>query len=411
MKKKVRSKWILLLACLASLFLLGGCSIRKSLDDVKTEYQLTAQVTYYANGGELSGTADRKDIYYKAGSKALDIGHITPSSGTASISKNNHDFMGWYFAVLDAQGNPTFEDEANKIYKLGEKVDFSVPLQENDHWHLVAHWAKTVEVRVVLAVEGEGVKITDGKTAATYQNGSLVATRNYDSFGKVDSLANTSGDVIAPFEAKDNEYTFVDYYADADCKQFVEWPIERVEGQETDVTIYAKYIKGDWTIVRTAMNVKAMFPLLALATKSFYLIRDIDMTGQYAISPCAQVNGVLEGNGFEIKNLKVAKEQGTISTNAKVSLFGDIGGTAKISNVKLTNLEITYPLRNLPVATYFTFTSMAEGAVVSGVTMSGTMTVTTPSTVGLTAELFGDESKSQGFTIEGTKEEIIIISQ
>ncbi len=408
MKKKVKNRWILLLACLASLFLLGGCSIRQSLDDVQKQYNLTAQVTYYANGGELSDTPERKDIYYKAGSKALDIGNVAPSSGKANITKQNYDFMGWYYAVLDEQGNPVYEDEASKTYKLGEKVDFTVPLQEGDHWQLVARWAKSVAVQVLLSVE-QGATIVDADTAASYQNGSPLTTRNYDSFGRVDSLESNSGDVTAPFEAKDKSFTFVEYYANAECTEFVQWPIVRQEGQEADVVIYAKYIAGDWTIVRNATNAKDMFPWLAL-NKSFYLIRDIDMANEYAIAPCTQVNGIVEGNGFEIKNLKVERSQGNIERNEKVSLFGNIGATAKISNLKLTDLQISYPLKLLPVETYFVFTTRADGAQISGVTLSGKMTVLKPVGDGvLTAELFGDESKSEGFTVVGTKEEVIEI--
>ena len=47
MKKKLKSKIIVFLLALMSLFILGGCSLGSSLNDVKKDYNLTAQITYF----------------------------------------------------------------------------------------------------------------------------------------------------------------------------------------------------------------------------------------------------------------------------------------------------------------------------------------------------------------------------
>ena len=51
MKRRMRTKLIVLLMAILSLFVFAGCSMGESLDEALATRDLTAQVTYYANGG------------------------------------------------------------------------------------------------------------------------------------------------------------------------------------------------------------------------------------------------------------------------------------------------------------------------------------------------------------------------
>ena len=417
MKKKLKGKILILLASIAALFTIGGCSFGESFEDVLANRKLDAQVTYYSNGGEFEGSSSKKDMYYQSGIKALNIGVDSVTNGTAQITRKNYNFGGWYYAVLDADGNPVYEDAEKKTYKLGEAVDFSQPLQKGDHWIIVAKWIADVKVNVMLICD-EGlsipVAVEEGETAVSYKNGDIVATRVYDTADKVVN----PGDGKAPFVFDDNEYTFVDYYADAACTKPVQWPIEK---QEKDVTVYAKYLQGEWKVVRSVKDATDMFSNITTG-KRYCLARDIDLSGK-KMAAKSMFDGEIQGNGFKISNLTVMKSK--ITGGSKVSLFGDVQATAVMENLTLDNLTFTYSLQSSPVEIYFAFTSIADGAKITNVKLSGEMTITKAEehiianiASGYNHCLFGgyatDEAyltatKGGGFTVEGKPETYIEI--
>ncbi len=419
MKKNRKSKWIVFLAGLASLFILGGCSVGASLENTISSRDLTAHVTYYSNGGEFEGTPDKKEMYFKEGSKALDIGTINPLNGTATVSRNNYQLVGWYYAVLDEDGNPTFEDEAKKVYKLGDKVDFTVPLQSGDHWQIVAKWSMNVMLNVKLVLEDETaeipVAVKEGETPVSYGDGEIVQKRQYSNSGKVEN----PGDGEEPFEkAVTADYTFVDYYMDEECKVPVSWPIVKTDDQAEDGVVYAKYIKGTWNVLRNYVDVNEMLDAFGEGNK-YYLAKNIDVLDRCTYYPKenATFKDEIQGNGFAIKNLSVVKGQDDpLESNESVSLFGAIASTAKIENLQLTDLSISYTVKRTPAYVYFVFTSIEEGATVSNVRLSGSMRVAKPVGESIAKRLYGDyatdeaylqASGGNGFTVDGTAEEII----
>lgn len=417
MKKRTKSKLLVWLVSIAAAFLLGGCSLGQSLDDVLETNNLVAKVTYYSNGGSFEGTPDKKDLYFKSGKKALNIGVVTPTNGSAEIERKNYVFDGWYFAVLDDENNPVFEDEQNKIYKLGDKVDFSVPLQEGDHWILVAKWTANVKVNVQLVCDAEvsiPVKVKEGEEAISYKNGDVVAIRTYDT---KDEVVNP-GDGKAPFNVAGKEYTFVEYYADEACTSLVQWPLKK---QDADVTIYAKYIQGDWGVLRTPRDVTNMFSSIT-SGKRYWVTRNIDVSGS-KISAKTVFDGEIQGNGYKISNLNVQKSK--ITAGSTVSLFGDIQATAVIENLTLDGLTLTYSVQSAPISVYFAFTSIAEGAKITNVKLSGVMTITKAENhliTTLSGEyencLYGgytsdaeyiEKTEGKGLIVEGNAKECIIV--
>ena len=417
MKKKTKSKLLVLLASIAAAFLLGGCSFGESFDEVIAGKNLVAQVTYYSNGGSFEGTSTQKDLYYQSGKKALNIGVVTPSNGSVEIARNNYVFDGWYYAVLDEEGKPIYADEDKKLYQLGDKVDFSVPLQEGDHWIVVAKWLAAVKVNVVLVCDKDAsipVKVKEGEEAISYKNGDVVEVRPYDT---ADQVVNP-GDGKAPFSMSGKDYTFVDYYADAACTKLVQWPIKK---QEEDVNVYAKYIKGEWEVVRTPKDVSDMFNSIS-AGKRYWLVKDVDVTGR-KISAKSTFDGEIQGNGYTISNLSVQKSK--ITGGSTVSLFGDIQATAVIENLTLANLQMDYSLQSSPVSIYYAFASIAEGAKIANVKLSGKMTVTKGE--GHIITTFGDgyanclyggyasdaeyleQTGGKGCVVEGNVEDCIVI--
>lgn len=413
MKKKLKRKWIVLASTLGTLFLAGGCTVGRSLDETLQLHDLTAQVTYYSNGGLFEGTSDVKEMYFKSGSKALDIGNVTPTNGTVEIERDKYEFGGWYHAVLDGSGDPVFLDEDAKLYELGDEVDFTTPLEEGDHWVLVARWIAMTKVKVQLVCdEGEKVPVVvDGKTKK-YENGNVMGALEYD----------VRDEAVRPdegfFKIEDKAFTLLEYYSDKECTKSVRWPMDK---EEEDVTIYAKYIKGDWQIVKTANEALKMFDNLG-AGKRYWLFKDIDLTGK-SISPKLFTGAEIQGNGFTLSNLKV--ERGFIEANSKVSLFGEIEAGAKIENLTLDGLTFEYSIKTSPVDIYFAFSSLSAEATVTNVKLSGTMTVTKSGDH--TVSSFDDDfanclyggyatdaeyitaSEGKGFTVEGNPSAFITI--
>ena len=401
MRRKKKWGLTLALATAASLFIFSGCTVGESLEEIVEENDLVAQVTYYANGGDfgitVSDTSDRenvllsqkKELYYKDGSKIADIGNITLSNGSIDFERRDYDFAGWYYVETDADGNIVYEvnDVDGVTYmKLGDKVDFSKTIEDGEHWYLCAAWTPRVKVKMQLVcdtlTDGETIKgKIDGKDVEL-KNGDIVHEFSFSTKGKVESVSDSW---TPSFEAENG--TYVAYYADQACTQAVEWPIMNTEN--TDVFIYAKYLEGAWTVLRTADDVTGKlfgFDATQSDTK-FYLYDDIDATGK-TVAPLDGFAATLEGNGYTISGLTV---ECTLKKTVQTAVLGNLETTAKIKDISFNGLTVSYNApskkiiangdRENPQAwdegyyAYLVYGSRADGAVVENAVINATMTV------------------------------------
>ncbi len=382
MKNKLKSKLIVLMVCLASLFVLGGCSLGESMDEILSIRNLTAQVTYYSNGGTFDGDPNVKEMYYKSGSKALNISEKNQTTnGTAQINRTNYEFGGWYYAVLDENGEPVVDhkdEKGNLFYVLGEPVDFSVPLKEGDHWILVAKWKAKVGVEIRLShMDDKEAVLTEMLPADSPEGAKPNTYKHGQPMGSVipfDDMTNqvTIDDGDAPIELANTDYTFIDYYADEACTTRVDWPLAWQDGQETNTVVYAKYVKGNYTVLRSSMDVSTMFYDTS-AGKKYWLVKDIDATG-ITVSPIENFACEIQGNGHTIKNLKVKKTG--LKAGSTTSLFGNVQDTAIIKNLSLEGIGMWYKPQgisegSISLKVYFAFSKLSEKAVVEGVKLSG----------------------------------------
>ena len=413
-------------------------SLDDILDDLNKKGAIVA-VTYFANDGNFNDKVDKKDgnsstdkdddnddeeeesgsqdstnsnipknnngkirtIHYKVGDKALYIDsknaevdesgtHGSPeiTSGTISIAASDsmrYELAGWHEAVTDENGNPLYEDgtpyvfnydnqyfdSSKKIVHKAELFDFSQKL-ENKHYYLVAAWRKIQSLHVLLA--GEASSITVGEK--NYKKGDLLNDIPYDS----DDLIRKPN---APILDTVSDATFIEYYADEECTQLFDgWPLKYEDHKDDDIehpfTIYAKYIEGIWTVVKNALEVSSMFGD-AVFENRYYIFNDINCGGMEvdALNGYMGFACEIRGNGYTISNFKVSSS--ITSSTPGSSLFGQIKNTAKISNLNLKDITQEYKVYSEGYATsgiFFAFTSIEQGAVLEGVTLSGTMTVT-----------------------------------
>lgn len=389
-----------------------------------------------------------RTIHYKVGSKAIYIDskdaevdesgtNGTPelTSGSIAIAANDakrYELAGWYIAKTDADGNPLYEDgtpyvfsydnqyfdSTKKIQHTGERFDFSTALEKGKHYYLVAEWRKIQTVHVILAGETSAITVA-GKT---YNKGDLLNDMPYESSGRIPKPNN-------PISGTVSDATFIEFYSDEECtKLFEGWPIKFDDHKDDDpdnpFTIYAKYIEGIWTVVKNATQVSSMFNDAGTATNRYYILNDIDCGGRTvnALTGYAGFACEIRGNGYTISNLKVIGSLSSTSSGA--SLFGNVQSTAKISNLTIEKITQEYEVYSKGYATsgiFFAFTSVEQGAVIEGVTLSGTMKVTI-SSGGYVKNLVGgaknnwkfggytnDSDYTGGITVTATDDDLTII--
>ena len=388
MKKGLKRKLITLFAAVACLFTVAGCKLNDTKEDILDKYNLTVSVTYYANGdGASFGTAaseedktestdsssgetetpkapvKTKTLWYQSGSVPLNIGVVNPTSGSVEIKWNGHEFKGWYSVVRDDAGNIVYDTDGTM--KLGEKVDFSKPLQEGARLEFCADWRRLPVVNLLLAeADGEAATAQTQLTKFDFQQKKVTEPNN------------------RVYEVNGQAYTVLEYYTTQDMSTKLTWPInEPTEDDAQDVTVYAKCLKGAWTLVKTKEDVKNFFATAGKENNAYYLYNDIDCT-ELSVEPMWDFKANFQGNGYTISNIKVTTS-GTLGGETETAIFGDIYATAKLENVTFKNVTVEYTTAKANMYVYLVFTNLFETdgntATINGVKFDGvSMTVKKP---------------------------------
>ncbi len=363
MIKRLKSKLIVLLACLAALFLFGGCTLGVTLDEILSTNHLVAQVTYYANKGKFDGGMDKKEMYYKDNSLIFNIGVMGTTNGSATVERSDYELEGWYFVETDESGNPKFADAEKKEPIITDQaVDFSTRIQKDEHWFIAAKWIAKVKLDVKLVI-AEGAEIAVDGEAEPFKNGDILKTFSYDA--GTDAVQAFS-DVVD----QNGEYVFVEYYEDADCTIPANFPVKKGETQTENGALYAKFIDDSWTVVKSAIQVKEMLEN-AQAGKKYWVARDIDATGT-EIAPLESFACEVQGNGYAISNLTVSKAD--VKLGNTFSFLGEIKASAVLKNLTFKDLQAKYvyekaTVRNVKL--YFICVGVENGATVENVAFTG----------------------------------------
>ncbi|MDE7076024.1 MAG: hypothetical protein K2O62_01740, partial [Clostridia bacterium] len=165
--------------------------------------------------------------------------------------------------------------------------------------------------------------------------------------------------------------SFVRSYLDADLETVV-GPVARPEGDEPEnPVVYAHYIDGEnWTIVTNDPGkVAEMFNGLGSAGNKYYLLSDVDC-GSRTFSLKNQnvtVNATVQGNNKTISNLKFVI---TGATRNYFSIFGNIGASFKLSDLKLENITIDITARG-DIGLYAICNGLDASASIEGLEISG----------------------------------------
>lgn len=367
MKRKWKRTFLAVLGILSSLFIFAGCKLGTTLDDLKEEYSLKAQVTYYANGGEFENKRTVKNVYYAEGQPVANIGGTEIPN--ISLTYTGYEFDCWYHAETDGNGDIVYTDETNTLPKMSDtKADFSKTLSAGEHWTLVANWLANAKIRVKLVSEDmqDNEKITIA--GVEYAQGDEIVS--YDFYGE-EKKRPTQMDITNKLSVANKAYTFVQFYTSETCDTAVEWPIAR---GESDIVIYAKYIKGNWTIVDDKNDISSIFTMGVSAGKKYYQINDIDCSNFTVNAMTSDFAGEWQGNGYKLKNLKIVKSN--IGSNSKIAVFDDIKSTAIINDVIFENVTVRYEVSFSAnqIELYLLFITRETGSLID-VEMSGSFEV------------------------------------
>lgn len=407
--KKFKFKMIGVLLGLAAVFTAAGCSLNKSEDEIKEQYNLNACVTYYGNGGCFNDKGEKTEVTLWLDANSAypynmpsDNKELNESSdhqagkGTMHVSRDRYVFEGWYYALLDETTGEVLVDDNGNV-QMGDPVDFSNPISVGEHLHIVAKWSKKEHVEIRL--------VSDIQFTATVQKFDAEGNQMFDKNGKLETESREvkTGDVLQLKEYSTTSKnvrlsyssepasnvqgaSFFAYYADAECTQLLTGTDLTIRplGNGQNQVIYAKYIEGDWNVIRSNEDYTKLFNS-ATMKDNYWLLCDLDLTGK-TITPRTSFSGTIMGNGHTIKGLKVSAS--SVSRYSTTSIFGKIEATAKISGLTLEDwsLNIGTNIKLVDTLTVYMFcTSIADGATLENVTIKGgNITVTKAKTATIT---------------------------
>jgi len=390
MIKKSKLFLLVILVVLATVSLIAGCKVGGITAEEKIEQEnLTATVTYYANGGKFENEASERKLYYKENSVVIDIGlgKVVQSNLNISISRAGYELVAWHVAeTVEENGEikPLIVD-GEVVY--GEEMNFSQKIQKDQNLYLCAVWQPLVKLNVKLVYEEGQSFSVDG---VDYQTGDVIKEYLYDK-GKTSIVDPGARGSVSPIKAG-KQATFLEYYTDEACTTVAQWPIAKpvaAEGEKAeDAVVYAKYLVGEWSVVRNANDVKSMFGKMDMDDERFYLFANgnqIDCSG-VTVNRNDSVGALIEGNGTVIKNLTVKKE-GVLPVSGVTGIFGNVKATAQIKNLTIQSVAVNYTVKSVATANpfinvYGVCQSIQDGAVIEGLSIESiSVTASVPSSV------------------------------
>ncbi|MGN0807882.1 MAG: hypothetical protein ACI4MN_05510 [Candidatus Coproplasma sp.] len=467
MTKRLKLFLVILLGSVAIACCAAGCKIgQPSREEILADYK-GGQVTYYANGGNFNKNKAIvvRDIYYKEAD--VPFFDLPDLNGEIFVSRGSYDFMGWYLpatyesgehageimytytykdatnteitvpaypklnsdgsAVINkADGRPVFcidgseddilESSIQIVVDTTKPVDSERRIRADDHLIVCAYWKPSLRFEYRLVVDDGDDYVYDNNT---YHNGDVIRSTP---FGRTETN-NPGQTTTVSFSGT----TFVGNYIDAACTQLAKEDFNRSDYEGLDVeaiTVYAKYIKGDWVVIKdNAEDVKDMFSKLYDNTKKYYIAEDITLSDKTVLSFSDNCKTTIEGNGHTIRNLYFKNSDPLASGSNVAPVFGLIYESTTINNLTLDGINIVATCKG-SMTFHAICKEVRTGATLNNLTIKNiNATISLPGSVinadegNRTAWIFGssygtDEAFLQAFTgvhLDATNNELTIV--
>ncbi len=303
MKNNIFKKYLFLLLTILSIFLLVGC-VNNEID-----YSKYTKVVFKLEGGTYlnQNIEEYSQLYELEDDETTYIYDPNEITKEPVITKDGCVLEGWYRSKVGEGDDAVYSDKWDFTkYKMGKE---GVTLYAN--W--VVQHNYTFDIYYTNS-EGQDVQITNG----SYQ---VEEGAKFDDYRKYAEKFGTEKDM-----------TFVEFL-DANGNKWDENFVHPGGDEDLSIKVYARYIQGKWSIVKTAED-------LILATDSIYLMNDIDFEGQ-ELNFANFVNKTFEGNNHTISNFTISYQAENIgpdllteeANRLNIGLFTRIYGST-IQNVK-----------------------------------------------------------------------------
>ncbi len=297
MRKKIL---LILLALFAVCICLAGC-------DDKVNFDGQAKVTFMLNGAKYKNGTEPVVHYYKlAEGQKTKILELNKKNTGAELVYEGFNFLGWY---------------KDKNFSSNSKWNFATDTIDGNGITLYARWEAIVYHNYTYQI-----CYIDEET----QQKQVLGSYRSDAGLKFDQR---SGEKIA---AQRKGYTLIEFVDE----QGGAWNSEFVHpGGDGDVAVdvYAKFIKGDYKIIRKASDFDTAIG------HNIYLYNDIDMGG-YELDLSFFKSGVFDGNGKKIYNFTV--KYGATKDDMVQDVDGEITGNFSL-NIGLFGLLNNAEIKNV----------------------------------------------------------------
>lgn len=304
---------------------LTGC--KKGLNLGNLGY--SAKVVYDFDGETQTGLGKRT-FYYKPLTPI--IKPDTDLSADIVIKEPaGYHFNGWYSAQVDEDGNP-IKDGSGKYILSDEPWDFETGYsgEKKSVLYLVATWARNYTFTIDVGEEARNAGVTNTVL---------------DHYSQPGPVSKPGG--LGP---KWSGHTFYYYYSDPndDTSRIYDsdWSNIVISDENPAVTVYVKWLEGNWTIVTDKQQIRSLFPRM-----NYYLDADIDFSDSKGnpteMKGAKDYNGIFEGNGHKITNFKCTISASPIpgeTVSNECGLFASFGDNGVVRNVIFENCTVEVSL-------------------------------------------------------------------
>lgn len=283
------------------------------------------KVTFVLEGGTYKNS-DRPVNYYfgfEKGTQNLIKDMFDTQSGYA-LTRIGYVVEGWY----KTKTQTGTDEHGNAVYSYSDKWNFATDKVGDEGVTLYANWKPAIKYTYQICWKnGDGTEVKIGSPYEVDAGKPFV-----DTFGYVTGRST-----------KPNGYTFLKFVDENGN----DWDNSFVHpGGDTDceIKVYADYIEGDWTLVRTKSELKSASKK---ATANIYLLGDVDMEGD-ALNFGNFANRKFNGNGYSVSNFAInydASKNGLVTdvdgtpNVLYISLFGNTSNSV-ITDVNFTNVTL-----------------------------------------------------------------------
>ncbi|HKM32839.1 MAG TPA: ZmpA/ZmpB/ZmpC family metallo-endopeptidase-related protein [Oscillospiraceae bacterium] len=389
----------LILFVVLSIPILTSCTVGSAAlfthpADMGYEYS----VIYNAMGGTIN-TLEKRSAFYAEDSL------IYEPQGSAGMlvtpKKGSKVLVGWFTAYEeDADGTIHVKPEDQWDFDTDRiSKELAIPLQntsdsENEQYviNLYAYWIESPTIEFVDADNHDEVLLKWNPT-----------------IGKPIERPTTT-------EPKKFGYTLLDYYLDEETTEKVTWGgdgisiDEIVEGtaESSTITVYCKFIEGDYTRVRSISELEKIKDNLS---GSYILANDLDFDGRKWENALKEFTGTLLGNGYTISNMTINalnRAAGVSAIQNKEVSFGLFStlNAAKISDLNFKDITLQIDSKSNSAIAIGALAGRTKSSTITNCTVDGLeLKSTAPSNVDVTAAALAVTDNSNNLSdiiIEGT---------